>query len=63
MTLYIYLNSKTGYSYDQVEVVRIRASNTIDKSSVDSSLIPQMLDVNDYKVVANYYDFGSSEVK
>jgi hypothetical protein len=63
MALYIYLNSKTGHSYDQVEVVRIRASNVLNKSSVDSSLIPPSLKVNDYKTVANYYEFGGSKLK
>ena len=45
--------------YDRIEVVRIAASNTIDKTSVNNSLLPKDLNTSDYSEVANYYGFGN----
>lgn len=47
-----------GEEYDQIEVVRIEAGNTVDNRKQKSSTIPGELDVSDYEAVAEYYGFG-----
>src|SRR5699024_1944276 len=48
--------------FDRTEIVRIEASNTIDKSKTkdNNAIIPEGLDVSNYNEVAKYYGFGNT---
>lgn len=50
----------TGEAYQQIEVVRIRASDTVDKTGLNGFLIPDHLDTSDYNAVARHYGFGNA---
>lgn len=49
-----------GESYDQIEIIQIESSETVDnrKQKADS-IIPDHLDTSDYEAVAEYYGFGA----
>ncbi|WP_020402148.1 hypothetical protein [Gracilimonas tropica] len=51
-----------GEEYDQIKVVRIESSSTNDhtKQQSEKDLIPETLDLTNYKEVADYYGFGNN---
>ncbi len=62
MDLEIRLEEGGGWEYDQIEVVRIEASNTEDQTNKQigrNTIIPDHLDFSDYDAVAEYYNFYS----
>lgn len=51
------LQSGPGEAYDNIEIVRIEASNTEDMTKQKNSIIPDDLDISDYQSVADYFGF------
>jgi len=62
MVYYTYCdNTAPGEKYKRIEIVRIRAANTVDNRKIKpNTIIPDDLDISDYSAVANYYGFGSN---
>lgn len=64
MIIRIKLEDGDSYEYDQIEVVQAVANNTDDqmsKAGGSSSIIPDHVDVTNYKELAEYYNFGNAE--
>lgn len=56
---YIYPKDGPGEDYEQIEVIRVEASETIDTRNKQKgkSIIPDHLDTSNYEEVAEYYGF------
>ncbi|NGP89187.1 hypothetical protein [Fodinibius halophilus] len=52
------LQTGSGEAYDHIEILRIESSSTDDQTTQIKSIIPEQLDISDYKAVADYYGFG-----
>ncbi|MBN2733085.1 MAG: hypothetical protein JXR26_11705 [Balneolaceae bacterium] len=63
MTINLYLKEGPGRMYDRIEVVHIKANDTVDETGVNGSLIPSYIDPSDYNAVARHYGFGSKTLK
>lgn len=61
MYFFIFHEEGPGEVYDEVEIVRIEASNTVDLTSFDGkSLIPDYLNTLNYHAVATHYGFSNT---
>ena len=62
MRIAISLGDGTGSVYEQIEVVQTVASNSNDQTSkAGGSVLPDHLDVTDYKELAEYYNFDNAD--
>jgi hypothetical protein len=64
MRIGISLEDGTGTDYEQIEVVQTVASNSNDqtaKATSSGSIIPDHVDVTNYKELAEYYNFDNTD--
>lgn len=64
MRIAISLEDGTGTDYEQIEVVQTVASNSNDhtaKAASSGSIIPDHVDVTNYKDLAEYYNFDNAD--
>lgn len=57
MSFTIDMRQGAGRYFDQIEVVRVEVSNTVDYRKQNGTVIPDDLDFSDYNEVAGYYGF------
>ncbi|GAA5522382.1 hypothetical protein LQ318_11595 [Aliifodinibius salicampi] len=60
ISIRIRLQSGTGEKYDNIEIVRIEANDTVNNpKQKGDNIIPEHLDISDYNEVAEYYGFNN----